>query len=94
VRWRERDQEGESGVREGGSGVSESESESLASGIGGKRREAERPKTGSTAPVRGSYGRTAGFRFLAYFSIFPVFSENRTGYSTGPRLNRPVRSGF
>ena len=25
-------------------------------------------KTGSTAPVRGSYGRTAGFRFLTYFS--------------------------
>jgi hypothetical protein len=51
-------------------------------------------KTGSTAPIRGFGGRTGGFRFLAYFSIFPVFSENRTGLDTGPRLNRPVRSGF
>jgi hypothetical protein len=31
---------------------------------------------------------------LAYFFIFPVFSKNRTGLGTGPRLNRPVRSGF
>jgi hypothetical protein len=27
-------------------------------------------KTGSTAPVRDSYGRTAGFQFLAYISKF------------------------
>jgi hypothetical protein len=45
-------------------------------------------KTGSTAPVRGFGGRTGGFRFLANFFIFPVFSENRTGLGTGPRLNR------
>ena len=51
-------------------------------------------KTGSTTPVGGFGGRTGGFRFLVYFFIFPVFSENRTGLDTGPRLNRPVRSGF
>ena len=56
-----------------------------------------RTKTGSTAPVRGFYGRTGGFRFLVYFSNFSVFLENWTELDTGPRLNRlnrPVRSGF
>ena len=53
-----------------------------------------RAKTGSTAPVRGFYGRTGGFRFLAYFSNFPVFSENQTGLDIGPRLNWSVWSSF
>ena len=51
-------------------------------------------KTGSTAPVGGFGSRTGGFRFLTFFFIFPIFSENRTELDTGPRLNRPVRSGF
>ena len=51
-------------------------------------------KTGSTASVGGFGGRTDGFRFLAYFFIFPVFSENRTRLDTGPWLNQPVQSGF
>ncbi len=56
-----------------------------------------RTKTGSTMPVRGLHGQTAGFRFLVTFYRFPVFLKNRTGLSTGSRFNRsnrPVRSGF
>ena len=56
-----------------------------------------RAKTGSTVPVHGFHGRTGGFRFLAIFSRFPVFSENRTELGTDHRFNRsdrPVRSGF
>jgi hypothetical protein len=64
-------QKGASGVRQRGLVRPKTEKRDKP-GLG--IREKKWPK-----PVHGFYGRTASFRFLAYFSNFSVFLENRTG---------------